>query len=132
MATFADTSGLYAAFNPSDQNHLAALDAWTSLASRTEVLITTNYVVLEAISLVARRMGFQAVRAMQTDVVPLLQIHWVDAELHARAMAALLTAGERDLSLVDCVSFTVMRQFGLDTAFAFDDHFVRQGFRRIP
>jgi predicted nucleic acid-binding protein len=52
--------------------------------------------------------------------------------LHDRAIAALLTAGARDLSLVDCVSFEVMRLLGLDTAFAFDAHFAQQGFRSLP
>jgi predicted nucleic acid-binding protein len=64
--------------------------------------------------------------------VPLLQIVWVDAELHARGTAALLAAGRRRLSLVDCVSFEVMRSAGIDTAFAIDRHFVEQGFARIP
>ena len=54
------------------------------------------------------------------------------APLHERAVAALLTAGDRDLSLVDCVSFEVMRRSGLDTAFAFDEGFTKQGFRVTP
>jgi predicted nucleic acid-binding protein len=32
------------------------------------------------------------------------------------------------LSLVDCVSFTVMKDLGLTTAFAFDRHFEQAGF----
>jgi len=47
-------------------------------------------------------------------------------------MGALLTAAARDLSLVDCVSFAIMRERNLDTAFAFDRHFTQQGFTCIP
>jgi predicted nucleic acid-binding protein len=36
------------------------------------------------------------------------------------------------LSLVDCTSFQVMRQLGIDTAFAFDEHFAEQHFTCIP
>lgn len=43
-----------------------------------------------------------------------------------------LTANRRQLSLVDCVSFTVMRERGIKTAFVFDDHFEEQGFECIP
>jgi predicted nucleic acid-binding protein len=37
----------------------------------------------------------------------------------------------RDLSLVDCVSFEIMRDLGIATTFSFDDHFAQQGFRRL-
>ncbi len=46
-------------------------------------------------------------------------------------MSALLTAGRRDLSLVDCVSFDSMRRQGVPDAFAFDQDFVEQGFRLL-
>lgn len=32
---------------------------------------------------------------------------------------------------VDCVSFEIMRQLGIDTAFSFDPHFTRHGFKCI-
>jgi predicted nucleic acid-binding protein len=43
-------------------------------------------------------------------------------------MAALLTAGRRELSLVDCVSFACMRRLGITRALHFDRHFKEQGF----
>jgi predicted nucleic acid-binding protein len=44
----------------------------------------------------------------------------------------LLAANRRSLSLVDCTSFEVMRQAGLDTVFTFDLHFREMGFKVIP
>jgi predicted nucleic acid-binding protein len=41
----------------------------------------------------------------------------------------ILRSKSKTLSLVDCTSFVVMRQLGLNTAFAFDKHFQLQGFR---
>jgi hypothetical protein len=35
---------------------------------------------------------------------------------------------DKQWGLVDCVSFVVMRQTGLTTALAFDQHFVQAGF----
>jgi predicted nucleic acid-binding protein len=52
----------------------------------------------------------------------------VDAELHGAAATALLTAGRRRLSLVDCASFEVMRRESIDRALAYDRHFGEQGF----
>jgi len=63
------------------------------------------------------------------NAAPLLHIEWVDETLHQAGVVALLTANRRQLSLVDCISFETMRRLGLDTAFAFDQHFVEQGFR---
>src|SRR5438270_12758484 len=128
MPIFADTSALYPLLTSADENHERSHTVWDRLADHREVLITSNYVLIEAISLVARRLGIQAVRDFQRALVPVLQIVWVDDALHQRAVAALLTSGIRDLSLVDCVSFEVMRQLGLQRAFAFDAHFVQQGF----
>ncbi len=65
-------------------------------------------------------------------LIPILQVEWVDKALHERAMAILLAAGRRDLSLVDCVSFETMRRLGLTEVFTFDAHFAQQGFRCIP
>ena len=132
MMVFTDTSALYAVLNAHDASHQAAAEEWAVLRERRDTLLTSNYVLLETIALIGRRLGLQAVRDFQTDFVPVLQMSWVDEALHERAIAALLTAGTRDLSLVDCVSFEVMRGLGLDTAFAFDAHFAQQGFRCIP
>lgn len=132
MAVFIDTSAFYAALYAGDDYHQAATATWARLAEQDETLITSNYVIVETFALAGRRLGFDAVRGFQTTMVPVLRVHWVDASVHERAVAALLTAGERRLSLVDCVSFEVMRQLSLDTAFAFDAHFVQQGFRCVP
>lgn len=128
MAIFVDTSALYAALNAADENHRVAYDQWAELLGNDEVPLTSNYVLLETMALVGRRMGPLAIRDFQTNVVPVLEVIWVAEPLHERAVAALLTAGLRDLSLVDCVSFELMRQLGLQTAFAFDAHFAQQGF----
>ena len=60
--------------------------------------------------------------------MPLLEIVWVDAEWHARALQRLFTVGRKDVSLVDCLSFEVMEARNLQTAFAFDKHFEEIGF----
>src|SRR3990172_6005179 len=120
MSTFVDTSALYATVNATDENHQTSDEVWNRLANGQETLVTSNYVLLETIALIGRRFGSQAVRDFQTQLVPVLRVYWIEESLHERAVAALLTAGERHLSLVDCVSFEVMRQLGLDAAFTFD------------
>ena len=128
MSVFVDTSALLAVLNAQDANHARAARAFRGLVESNEELVTSNYVLVETMALLQHRFGLAAARGFQDDVVPVLRTVWVDAELHAEGTAALVTAGRRDLSLVDCVSFACMRRQGISRAFHFDRHFREQGF----
>jgi uncharacterized protein len=123
-----DTSALLAVLHDGDESHARAARTFRALVESKQDLVTTSYVLVETMALLQHRFGLAVVRSFQEDVVPILGIVWVDAELHAEATAALLTAGRRELSLVDCVSFACMRQRGLTRAFHLDRHFREQGF----
>jgi uncharacterized protein len=132
MTIFIDTSALLAVLDADDMNHPAARTAWEHLVTQGASLVCTNYNLVEVSALVQHRLGMKAVRTLQENIVPVLAVEWVDPGIHAGGMSALLVAGRRNLSLVDCVSFETMRRLGLDTAFAFDRHFAEQGFATIP
>ena len=131
MTAFVDTSALLALLDGGDDNHGAAVDAWQKLATQSAALITTNYVLVETTAVAQRRLGLDAVRALTSDVIPLLDVVFIDQDTHAAAMGALLVTGRRHLSLVDCASFEVMRRSNLTTAFAFDRDFADQGFHAV-
>ena len=63
--------------------------------------------------------------------VQLLHVHWVTQVELRRAVDMLEERGRRDLSLVDCVSFVVMRERGVTTALAYDADFERERFTTI-
>jgi predicted nucleic acid-binding protein len=128
LTVFVDTSAFLAVLDQDDESHAAADAAWRKLLASDEHLATTNYVLVETLALAQSRLGVSAVRALQEDVVPALQVIWVEPELHGAAVAALLTAGRRRLSLVDCVSFEAMRRGAIARALTFDRHFAEQGF----
>ena len=132
MTTFVDTSAFYAVICADDHNYEAAKTVWIDLLNRGEDLVCTNYILLETLALIQNRLGMQAARVFWEDVIPVLIVEWVNEDLHKAAMAAFLTAGRRRLSLVDCVSFEIIRKFGGITAFAFDTHFREQDFNCIP
>ena len=127
--TFVDTSAIYAILDRSDANHEAAKACWFALLESNAEMFTTNYVVVESCALAQSRLGLDAVRSISEEVLPVMEIVWVDEPTHSMAMAALLAAQRRKLSLVDCVSFAVSRLRGSQLAFAFDQHFVEEGFR---
>ncbi len=132
MTTFVDTSALYAVLDASDLSHPPARVVWERLLTAEETLLTSNYVIGESFALVQHHLGLQAVRAFQDRVLPVLEVEWVDEADHAVAVQAVLAAGRQELSLVDCVSFQVMRRLGVRSVFAFDEHFQEQGFQVLP
>ncbi len=128
MAVFIDTSAFFAVLDADDANHAAAARIWKGLIEQHEELVCSNYILIEAFALLRRRLGLESARVFQMDVVGVLEVRWVDEPLHAAGVSAMLTAGRRQLSLVDCVSFELMRRLGLTAAFAFDQDFADQGF----
>lgn len=132
MSLFVDTSALLALLDADSEDHPPTRDAWTQLMTAGRDLVCTNYVLLETIALVQKRLGLEAVRALHEDLVPLLRVVWIDPATHEIAVNALFAAGRRGLSLVDCTSFAVMRRLGLNDVFALDRDFARQGFHCQP
>jgi len=132
MMTFVDTSAVMAAADAGDSDHAAARSLWVRLIGEGARLVSTNYVVVESMCLLQRRLGMEAVRAFLSDVVPVLAIEWIGQGTHQAAASAVAAAGRRDLSIVDCTSFEVMRQAGIERAFTFDRHFADQGFGVVP
>jgi uncharacterized protein len=129
--TFVDTSALLAFLDRDAARHAEVVAAMAPLlAQRTGV--THNYMIVEAEALVHRRNGATPARRLLEDVVPLLEIAWITPELHAAAVDAHLADLRRRTSLVDHVSFIVMRERGIDDALALDRHFAEAGFAVRP
>jgi len=131
MRIFIDTSAFYALLDRDDTHHPRAKRAWIELLKAAHTLVTSNYVLVETSALLQNRLGMEAIRAFHDDVLPLINSEFVTSGTHRSGVAALLSASRRDLSLVDCVSFEVMRTSGINTVFAFNKHFKEQGFTLI-
>jgi len=112
--------------------HADARAEWERLLAGHETLHTTNYVLVEVSALLQSRIGMDAVRSLAADIVPAIDIIWIDEGMHRSAYHALLVASRRNLSLVDCASFEVMRRPGIERAFCFDLRFSERGFLALP
>jgi uncharacterized protein len=132
VVIFVDTSGLLALLDADEPRHRLSSVTWLQWIENGFPLWTTNYVILETSALTQNRLGMEAVRDLHQNLVPLLNITWIDSNLHASALTTFFAANRRQLSLVDCTSFTVMHSLSIEAAFAFDDHFVQQGFTLVP
>ncbi len=123
-----DTSAAYALLVASDANHQRARSVFEQLQARGAPLVTTSYVLVETYALLHSRVGLAAVTAFRNDVQPLMEVSWVDEGLHERGLGRLLARGQGGLSLVDAVSFELIRDEGLEEAFVYDRHFEGEGF----
>jgi len=127
---FVDTSALLALLIPTDESHHDAATAFARLRDREAVLVTTSYVLVETYALLDRRVGRGAVAAFREDFAPLLEVEWVDRNLHERGLD-LQMVRPRGVSLVDAVSFACIRKARIDEAFAYDRHFEQEGFASV-
>ncbi|MCH8206505.1 MAG: PIN domain-containing protein [Chloroflexi bacterium] len=127
---FLDTSAIYALADTRDPNHQEAIDLFRQVLAQGEELLVHNYVLLEAVALLQRRLGVASALAMLRNSEA-FRVHWVNPEDHREAVAILEDRGLRGLSLVDCVSFVVMRYHDVVSALAFDSDFQREGFNRF-
>jgi predicted nucleic acid-binding protein len=132
MRLFIDTSAFFALLDKDDIHHLSAKKTWPELLQGDNSLVTSNYILVECFALIQSRLGLKAVRDFQDDLLPLIQVEYIDPDLHRSGISALLAASRRNLSLVDCISFEVMRALGIKAVFTFDPHFREQGFSVYP
>ena len=128
MTVFVDTSALMALLDAEDRWHPEA-SATLDWLRRSTDLVTTNYVQIETLAVVRRRLGREAATLLLDAFFPVLSVIWVSPQTHAAAVAAYRIGGGA-ASVVDEVSFGVMRSGGISEAFAYDDDFDRAGFKR--
>ena len=125
---FLDTSAIYAWADMADPNHDAAVRRLEVILERGEELLTHNYVLVESTALLQARLGVAASVKLARDSATFV-IDWVDDDLHASGIRELERSRRRHVSLVDHISFLVMRRRRLARAFAFDPDFVSAGFQ---
>jgi len=125
---FLDTSAIYALADRADPNHRRVKEYFRGVLEAGQTLLTHNYVLVESMALLQRRLGLAAAVRFARDAEA-FEVVWVDESIHSEAVARLEKTGTRGVSLVDAMSFLVMRKRGIRTALAFDADFVAAGFR---
>jgi predicted nucleic acid-binding protein len=124
---FLDTSAIYAWADTADPNHRESIRRLEALLDRGEDLLTHNYILVEATVLLQARLGLSAAIKLGKDAAAFV-VDWVDDDLHAAGIGELQRSRRRHVSLVDQISFLVMKRRHVQTAFAFDPDFETAGF----
>jgi len=85
-------------------------------------------VLVEAMALLQSRLGLEAAMRLAEDCRA-FHVEWVDEATHEEAVRRLSRGAKRRVSLVDQVSFLVMKRRGVLVALAFDTDFEDEGFQ---
>jgi predicted nucleic acid-binding protein len=127
---FLDTSAIYALADRRDEQHARAVGLHREVLASDDALVLHSYVLVESFALLHRRLGLALAREVDRELERVSTVV-VDRSLHRRAAARLRSGSGGRISLVDAVSFLLMEDRKLTTAFAFDPDFERAGFRLL-
>ncbi len=127
---FVDSSFLKAFIDENDDFHKQAIKIFEILKSRSDSLITSNYILDETFTLVRNKCGLERVKQLvdaldEFDIG--LKIIRVLIEDENNAWDWFWKDWSK-LSFTDCVSFSVMKRLNINKVATFDAHFSRAGF----
>lgn len=128
---FLDTSEIYALADVSDSNHDKSVGILQIALQSGQPIITHSYILVESAALLQRRLGLGTALAFLEEAKG-FEVIWIDKELHDQAVQQLRNEKTSKLSLVDALSFVIMRREGICSYLGFDKHFDNAGFRRYP
>ncbi len=127
---FVDTGFFFALASEKDADHARARLVWEGFRGRRlpELLLTTNHVVLECITLTRKRIGHRAAVVMGERLYSekMTRIHWTTPDDERAAFDYFKRYSDKKYSTVDCLSFVVMEKHGIGEALAVDEDFTRR------
>jgi predicted nucleic acid-binding protein len=127
---FVDTGAWFASIVPTDPDHLRAKQ-W--LDSHNPILITTDYVVGETLTLLRARGERKRALQLGEELLSgnIAEIFRISDEEFSEAWQIFRNFDDKNWSFTDCSSKVVMSKLGITKAFAFDHHFKQFGSVRV-
>lgn len=134
MRVAVDTGALLALASTNDQYHERATAIFRKYKSAGGRLVGTALVLGETHSLVLRRRGPAPARRILDGLLRDPSYEWVDCPVELVQAASnrwLAAYSDQGFSLIDAVTFELMRLEKLTHAFAFDHHFRVAGYELL-
>lgn len=128
---FVDTGAWYSLVDRNDPDHTPVAQ---SLAQWKGRLLTSNFILDEAVTLVRYRLGHEPAARLgevlaSGSVARLVRVGGVD---EARAWNIFKRYRDKSFSYTDCISFAVCERLGLESAITVDADFRSYGIDSIP
>jgi uncharacterized protein len=133
-AVFVDTGGWMACADRSDPAHVACTAARDATLEAGRLLVTTDFVVDETLTLIRCRLGLAAANRWWQQIDGSARLRWerVENDRLERARHLFSQYRDKDPSFTDSTSFAVMRELRLTTVITTDGHFRQAGFDVLP
>ncbi len=131
---FVDTAGWMACADAADPVHEPACAARDIALEQGVILVTTDYVMDETLTLIRMRLGLRAAKAWWSQVEGSSRVRWewIGLERAEKARKAFFRFRDKNYSFTDCTSFVVMQELRLKQALTTDHHFRQMGFQLLP
>lgn len=131
---FVDTAGWVACADRSDPAHGKCVASRDARLRTGAVLLTTDYVIDETLTLLRLRLGLDPAREWWQRVSSSRRVlvAEIDHELREDALRWFFRYEDKDFSFTDCTSFALMAREKLREALTTDRHFKQAGFQMLP
>ena len=127
---FIDSAYVIALLNDRDQYHENAKRLVRHY--RRQSFVTSEGVLLEVGNFLSARFRTQAVEVIEQFLMsPDIEVVYTTPHLLVSALALYKRMSDKEWSLVDCISFVIMRERGIKEALTSDHHFTQAGFQAL-
>jgi predicted nucleic acid-binding protein len=132
---FVDTGAFFATKISSDANHTSALRFFNFILENNAAhFVTSDYVIFETVTLMKVRTdnktAIESGKNLRNNHH--IEVITMSENLINSAWNIFDTYADKDFSFVDCSSFAIMKERGIQKAFTFDRHFQQFGFTILP
>ncbi len=133
-AIFVDTAAFVGAWVAADQHHERAVGFFKVLQKARRPLLMSTDVFDESVTLIKKWGSHEDAvafgkAALESNLARLVE---VNAARRARAWELHLDYEDRSLSMTDCTTIAVMKEYGIDDIFTFDMEFKKVGLAIFP
>jgi predicted nucleic acid-binding protein len=131
---FIDTAGWMAMADAKDPLFKKSVQFRDRSLDDGTVLVTTNFVLDETLTLIRMRLGIEAAEKWWGIVSesPRCLVEWISSERFEKALHLFFRWRDQKFSFTDCTSFVLMRELNIKHALTSDKHFVIAGFQTFP
>lgn len=131
---FVDTVGWYLLSDQAEARHGAAGRCRDRWLERRGVLVSSDFVLDETLTLLRARLGIEQAKCWWEIYGSSPRVRWerIDPERLERARRLFFQWSDKEFSLTDCTSFVLMREMKISSALTSDIHFKQAGFDILP
>ncbi len=128
---YIDTGAFIARYIHKDQYHSKAVTYWEQIENSNEQCFTSNFVLDETLTLLARRTDYRFAsrkgrNILLSKAITILRPAYEDEVL---ALNLFEKYADLEISFTDCISFVLISKNKINTIFSFDKHFYILGFK---